>query len=83
VVSDIRRVVAGAAEPRIGHDIEIIVESGNTGDVDFGVVEQFFAAGHRAAMLVRNRDDSDCSSGQQIMVAGTLRRVVRSKGGAY
>ncbi len=54
MVADVRRVVASAAEAGNGLDIEIIVESGDTGDVDFGVVEQFFTAGHRAAMLVHH-----------------------------
>ena len=54
MMSDIRRVVAGAAEARNAFNIEIIVEAGNACDVDPGVVEQFLAARHRTAMLVHH-----------------------------
>lgn len=58
MMADIRRIVAGAAEAVDAVDFEVVVEAGNTGDGDLGIVEQLLSARYRAAMLTISRSRS-------------------------
>src|SRR6201988_767371 len=50
MVPDIGRVVASAAETRNTLEVEVVVEAGDSGDIDVRIVENLLAAGDRLAL---------------------------------